>query len=714
MPAPAIAINPSPSATPGFRWDNMSRIISPDRLITAEREAADRKRAEQQQNSPFIQGFNGHLRALWQAAYEAKVTHSTELGSVEDRLLRCLRQRLGQYDLDVYAEIQRQGRSDIYMLLTNIKCRAAQSWIEDVMLQPDEPIFDINPTPIPSLPQAEEIKIANQVALEAYTTMSQAAETGEPNPVSTMTVEKIQDRVLELKEKILNEKFERAKRSTRLQARKIEDELQEGGFYRELKKSINDLCTFPTAFFWGPIVRKERKVTWVDDGRGNYIAKIEPKLVRTYERLSPFDCFPSPSAKDIQDGYLFLRRKIRIGNLLKMVGVPGFDETAIRALAADPPPKEWLSGDTQISDAYSRDDWNDPQPTIDALEYWGPIQGKWLREWGMSNKQIPDPVAEYDVTAWICGTHIFMARLNPHPLGQRPGRAVSYEGVPDSIWGKCPPELMRDVQRIANAAARAVVDNLGIASGPQVDVNMDRLEPGEDAESLYPWKVWKTRSDPTGSTGPAVNFFQPSPLTDDLWRLFERAAIQAGEQTGIPAFTHAGQGASKEAGDTASGMSMQINQAGKVLKGVVREIDSQLVKPSIQDHWLSIMLYDDDEYKCGDAQVVCRASEHLIVAEVLQLRRTEYLNATNNPIDAQILGVKGRATLLRENAKALRLPVDDVVPPKDVIDAAMQSPPPGVSRVTPQPQPGAPRGAIQTERLTPAGGKHGEAIRIAA
>ena len=63
-------------------------------------------------------------------------------------------------------------------------------------------------------------------------------------------------------------------------------------------------------------------------------------------------------------------------------------------------------------------------------------------------------------------------------------------------------------QPVANATLRALVNNLSIASGPQVVVNDDRLGDGEDGEQMYPWKRWHVKSDPFGNnTEKAIEFF---------------------------------------------------------------------------------------------------------------------------------------------------------------------------------------------------------------
>jgi len=229
---------------------------------------------------------------------------------------------------------------------------------------------------------------------------------------------------------------------------------------------------------------------------------------------------------------------------------------------------------------------------------------------------------------------------------------------------------MRDVQRICNAIARALINNLGIASGPQVEIMMDRLQPGEDAEAVWPWKIWKTKSDSTGTGKFAINFFQPDPLSDLLIKVYEYFFQQASEQSGIPAYIYGSQEVGG-AGKTASGLSMLMNAASKTLKNVVSQVDEHIIKPSIYEHWIHLMLYDEDIMKVGDINIVARASEYLIIQEQLQIRRIEFMERTNNPADLGIMGIGGRATLLRETSKSLKLP-EDIVPSKEDMERREQ------------------------------------------
>ena len=66
------------------------------------------------------------------------------------------------------------------------------------------------------------------------------------------------------------------------------------------------------------------------------------------------------------------------------------------------------------------------------------------------------------------------------------------------------------------------------------------------------------------------------------------------------------------------GLSMLMNAASKSLKAVAGNADNGLIKPSIEEHWLHIMLNEPEEAR-GDIKIVARASEYLIMMEQLQI-----------------------------------------------------------------------------------------------
>jgi hypothetical protein len=85
-----------------------------------------------------------------------------------------------------------------------------------------------------------------------------------------------------------------------------------------------------------------------------------------------------------------------------------------------------------------------------------------------------------------------------------------------------------------------------------------------------------------------------------------------------------------------------------------------------QYNW-NMQFIDDDTIK-GDCEIIPRGAVTLANREQLNVRRVEFLQATANPIDANIVGPKGRAAILREVAKGLAMPVDDIVPTDEQIE----------------------------------------------
>ena len=112
------------------------------------------------ENARFGSAIAGHVADCWNRAKFAK----TEL---TERLLKCERQRRGVYDPDRALEIAKTGGSDIFMMLTDIKCRAAESWLKDVLQGAKDRPFDLEPSEQPMLPPEVKMDIIAMVQAEA-------------------------------------------------------------------------------------------------------------------------------------------------------------------------------------------------------------------------------------------------------------------------------------------------------------------------------------------------------------------------------------------------------------------------------------------------------------------------------------------------------------------------------------------------------------------
>lgn len=661
-------------AIPTGGSNGLLRVISNADMVKQE-QADAAAAAEAQNNTPLVQGLAAHVTKCWEAARDAKT-------EITERLLKAQRARFGQYSPEELAFIRELGGSEEYARISANKCRIADSWLYDVYLGQTDAPWTLNATPSPELDPTAMEQVKTQVGTEAA---QYYAVTGQmPSP------EVVQQRVGQLTDAEFMRIEEEARRIIKRMQRKMEDQLEEGGWHEQWGEFLNDVVTYPAAHFKAPVIRKRKELKWVDVG-GVWQPQVQDVAAPEFERVDPFRAFPSPGATSPQHGFFIEWLTYSRDDLYNLIGLPGFKEEAIRAVLEEYGSgglKDWLglTTRTELEDINGISTVVDsPEADIDCLEFHGRVRGRDLLDWGLEADKVPDADRDYEANVWMIGRWVIKAQLNPDPLNRRPYYKASYEEVPGSYWGMGLIDLLDDVQGVANATMRSLVNNMALASGPQVGVNVSLLPPGEDITNIYPWKIWQYQSDMSaGNSGKPVEFFQPSSNAQELLMVMEKMYQFADDWSLIPRYM-AGSEKMSGAGRTASGMSMLMNAANKGLKGVVSNIDAKVLTPMLQNLYNFNMIYDPDPSIKGDAKVSARGATSLMQLESLQLRRNEFLAATANPIDSQIVGVSGRAEVLREVAKGLEMDVNRVVPPREAF-AQVQPQMPGQMPQGPQAQ----------------------------
>ena len=613
----------------------------------SEEEALQREQEEQERRRARVESsLTSHIHGNWQKAKMAKA-------DVECRMLDCLRRRKGEYDPDKLREIQKQGGSAIYMTITGTKCRAASAWVRDILMPSNERPWGLEPTPVADIPEPHMRELSRQVEQQAQ----QMAQQGEqPDMVSMLE---------DAREQLRNRVQEQARKAADRHEDRIADQLAEGGWEAAFEGFIDDFVTYPGAVLKGPVMRRVPTLAWQAGWRPIKTHEIRPE----FERVSPFDLYPSPDGTNIDDAaYLLERIRYTRGNLNQLRGVPGYNDEALDKVLSEYGQgglKNWLWSDGERAELEGRGTgWLSDADTIDGLQYWGSAQGLMLLEWGISPEEIEDPLAEYEIEAVLIGTHVVRCVINRDPLGKRPYHKASYQPVPGSFWGQAIPELMDDIQDTCNATARSLVNNLAISSGPQVEVT-DRLQSGEDPSDLYPWRIWRTKSSMIGANDPAVRFYQPSSNANELMGVYEKFEIKADDATNIPRYAYGNEDVGG-AGNTASGLHMLMESANKGIKDSIRHIDRGVIKRVIEALWLHNMLYSSDHSIKGDCKAVPRGSSAMLMREQHHQLRQQFMQLTANDIDMSIIGQKGRAKLLRSLAEQLDIP--DLVPDDREID----------------------------------------------
>ena len=84
---------------------------------------------------------------------------------------------------------------------------------------------------------------------------------------------------------------------------------------------------------------------------------------------------------------------------------------------------------------------------------------------------------------------------------------------------------------------------------------------------------------------------------------------------------------------------MMIGNASKVIKRVVGGIDFAIITKALERLYYYNMRYLDDPDLKGDVRIVARGAMSLATKEAAQVRRNEFLAATANEFDMQIVGL---------------------------------------------------------------------------
>lgn len=634
--------------------DNIAGLALVEFKTASQLEDEARAANTARQQAPIIQSLAAHVQKRWTAAQDAK-------RDIEDRLASNIRRRRGEYDPEKLAQIKQIGGSEMWVGITSVKCRAAAAWLRETLLGTgNERPWQLTETPVADLPP----EVIEQLRQQMIMTLQQHAAMGIIDDP-----QQVQAQAAQLKEAMLKQAQEEARERVERAATKIEDQLTEGGWTHALSAFIDDIVTFPTAVLKGPVPRMRKQLQWV----GNDIQPVE-MLTLEWDRVDPFDVYPAPWAESIDDGYLIERHKLTREALQALIGVEGYDDDAIHSVLADfgtGSLRGHISADAVQADAEGRTRMDDAaQELVEAIQLWDNVPGSLLIEWGLPEAEIDDPFKSYPCEVWLIGDTVIRAVLNYDPLGRKPYYATSYEKVPGVFWGNAVVDLVRDPQDMANAAARALSNNMGVASGPQCVVNVSRLPPDEDITQLYPWKIWQTTySDFTDNSDP-IKFFQPQSNAQELLGVLDKFASLADEYSGIPKYMTGEHVAG--AGRTSSGLSMLINNAAKGLKHVVANIDNDVITPLLERIYQYNLRYNPDPDLAGDVRVMARGAMSLVSREAAAVRRNEFLQLVlNSPVAQQIVGLPGAAELLRENARMLDVNSDRIVPSREEIQHQM-------------------------------------------
>jgi hypothetical protein len=107
---------------------------------------------------------------------------------------------------------------------------------------------------------------------------------------------------------------------------------------------------------------------------------------------------------------------------------------------------------------------------------------------------------------------------------------------------------------------------------------------------------------------------------------------------------------------------MLMGNASKILQTVSANIDRDVIEESLLQLFDLLMLTDKSGMLTGQEKVSVTGVSVAIQRETLRQRQIEFLTATNNPTDMKIMGIGGRAAVLRSVSSTIGIQGEQIVP----------------------------------------------------
>ncbi len=454
-----------------------------------------------------------------------------------------------------------------------------------------------------------------------------------------------------------------AQKAARRMEKLVHDQIEESNGSSEIRSALLEAAMLGTGIMKGPFNFNKRLNRWSKDEDGNRNYNPIDVRVPRIEFVSCWDFFPDPAATNIEEcEYIVHRHKMNRSQLRQLRNMPYFDKDAIRDAIMDGPNYIEQDYESQLKDdARSEDTY---QTNFEVIEYWGIMDVEYAKQVGIEISDKVDDLDEVQINAWICGTRLLRAVINPFTPYRLPYHAFPYERNPYNFFGIGVAENMDDSQQIMNGHARMAIDNLALSGSLIFDVDESALVGGQSME-IYPGKIFRRQAGMPGQSIHGLKFPNTAP---ENMMMFDKFRQLADEQTGIPSYSH-GQTGVQSMTRTASGMSMLLGAASLNIKTVVKNLDDFLLKPLGEAFFQWNMQFFEGSLDIeGDLEVRATGTNSLMQKEVRSQRLTTFLQTAQSPAIAPFVKI---SKLVSELAYSLDLNPDEIL--NDPEEAALMA-----------------------------------------
>lgn len=560
----------------------------------------------------------------------------------ERKWLQAIRQHKGLYDPEILEKID-DNSSKVYPKLTRAKDNMVLSRLHEMLFPDFDRNWTIEPTPVPQVDKDTANLIRRSL-------VKQDPETGLP--------------VMPTREELDNAIREFVKQAGRKMQQEMDDQLLEMGYSMKVAKpTLKSSAIIGHGVVKGPL--HETKLATVWEPMGDDVVAVEKKVMTPkFVNVSVWNWYPDLSVvrpEDMQGA--FERHVMSKHELRQLAKMTGFKKNVIADIIKNNPDGNFTAENWEINlrnleagigkNVFSSDETAAMtivgEKKYIVYEYWGYIDITDLVESGvvLQGKELDEIEGEVYANIWQIDNQIIKAVAVTPPGGDI--YKVNYWDKDDSnLFAEGLPHTMRHSQLTISAAARMLLNNAAICSGPQFEVNYELIT-NEDVNNIFPMKVWLREGKGIDAQYDAIRVKHVESHIDEYLKIIDTFKAFGDEETCLPTWIISQPSAS----ETASGTSMKLGMVTMSLKDLVRNFDD-FTEKIISSLYEWNMDFNEREDIKGDYKVKARGSSSLVMKEV----RTQALNQFKMSLTPEDWAYIPRRQFLEELIKANDLPVE--------------------------------------------------------
>ena len=560
--------------------------------------------------------------------------HATDRRGAEQQWAKNLRQFNGVYDPEFLTNFD-PNQSRAYPRLTRVKVVSLVARLMSLLFPSGEKNWSLSPSAVPSL--TEE------------TLGAKLDEWMQQNPEAQFELGEFDKLVAEW-----------CAASAKQMEKHIDDQLGDVGAYGPadyaglVKQVVRSAVLFGVGVMKGPMTVQHERATVSIGPDGSPVVSSSSSYRPYFEWVPSWDYYPDMSAKNgVKSEGDFVRHVFSRHQLARLAEREDFKGDAIRKYLQDHPDGNYTRRSHETDLAAD----NEAVPTAptgkyEAIEYWGYISGKTLKDAGVGDVSDDDAGADVVASLWTLDGVVIKASQSPYEKDFAMFHTFLFEDDEVSPVGVGLPEIMRDSQLSLAAATRMLIDNASVVCGPNAEIDIDALVEGQDY-TFRPFKAWLR----SGGEGRAVSPVQFDAHIDSLLAVIRTFRDFADSETFVGPATGGDMSQLPSEGmRTTGGASMIMGSAALPFRDVVRNFDYftvSVIRSLVR--WNEV--FNADVEVVGDMRPVGRGATTLMAKE---LRAASIDNLAQTMLDEERDYINMEA-LAKQRLITRDLPLDELL-----------------------------------------------------